>query len=406
MCKYEGCKVPAGPADQGLDWCILHAKSPKDIGTFMRVLYKQIDQTGDEETRNPPFHFIGYRFPCAVSVGKKDKRAGGWGVVLPKEIEKDARFDGAEFGGVAFFSGVKFKGKASFYGATFLETVTFHNATFEKTSPADSSDDASREEMDSITSLYHTLFGELVSFARATFKDTASFSDATFEEAVTFTDATFRTSALFSGATFKKGAWFFRCSAESLFLGGEKPHIRGWGQSRCGVSLRNAYSALEFWRFAQRTFASGGEREKADCAFYFERLWRWRALRPIGASIFQRVAYCFLWCMDCVFLRWTTAYGISLARLFITWSFVIASFGIAFSWAPSLMGRENVAVWTLRNWIDGFHFSVTNFATLGLGDFIPWRALGKVLTSIEALLGAVLVALAVLVIGRKFMRQS
>ena len=115
--------------------------------------------------------------------------------------------------------------------------------------------------------------------------------------------------------------------------------------------------------------------------------------------------YCFLWLLDLVFLRWTTAYGASLAHLVGTWCFVIGGFGVAYSLAPRLIGQHGVCIWTLRNWINGIHYSVTTFATLGLGDFTPGpSSLGKALTSLEALLGAILIALAVLVIGRRFMR--
>ena len=74
---------------------------------------------------------------------------------------------------------------------------------------------------------------------------------------------------------------------------------------------------------------------------------------------------------------------------------------------PRLIERAGESVWTLRNWIIGIHYSVTTFATLGLGHIGPGTSrLGMVLTSIEAILGAVFIALAVLVIGRRFMRQG
>lgn len=86
---------------------------------------------------------------------------------------------------------------------------------------------------------------------------------------------------------------------------------------------------------------------------------------------------------------------------------MISGFGIAFSLNPILVGQRSSPIGALRTWIDGFHYSVTTFATLGLGDLSPGEsALGKILTSIEALLGAVLIALAVLVLGRRFMRQG
>jgi len=172
---------------------------------------------------------------------------------------------------------------------------------------------------------------------------------------------------------------FDGCRARHLDLGDGRPRIRGWGHERCGIYLSQVNTSPSFWRFAQRTFASEGKRTEADAAFYFERIALW--------------------------LRWMTAYGASLARLITTWFAVIGGFGIAFSAVPELIERGGAQVWTCSNWIIGFHYSATTFATLGLGHVGPGPSrLGMVLTSIEALLGAVLIALAVLVIGRRFMR--
>jgi len=51
-----------------------------------------------------------------------------------------------------------------------------------------------------------------------------------------------------------------------------------------------------------------------------------------------------------------------------------------------------------------FYFSVVTFTTLGYGDIRPAPGLGSALTATEAVLGGIMMALTVLVIGRKFMR--
>jgi uncharacterized protein YjbI with pentapeptide repeats len=205
-------------------------------------------------------------------------------------------------------------------------------------------------------------------------------------------------------------------SAKHLNLKVGTPRILGWGKARCGVRIDDKASAVSFWRFAQSTYVNEGKRQQADVSFYFERIARWKELRSVVAPDRAKPAkralaritrwwYCFLWLLDLVFLRWTTAYGASLAHLVGTWFFVIGGFGVAYSMAPRLIGQHGICIWTFRNWINGIHYSVTTFATLGLGDFTPGPSLlGKALTSIEALLGAILIALAVLVIGRRFMR--
>ncbi|MCK4393427.1 hypothetical protein KAX17_11030 [Candidatus Bipolaricaulota bacterium] len=211
---------------------------------------------------------------------------------------------------------------------------------------------------------------------------------------------------------------FDGCTAKHLKLGDGKPRLLGWGAERCGIRIEDHASAVSFWRFAQRAFASEGKRHEADVSFYFERMARWKELRTMVApdgsgkakrtiARLMRVWYGLLWPLDLVFLRYTTAYGASLGHLVATWLLVIWSFGVWFSLSPRLIGHEGASVWTLRNWINGIHYSVTTFATLGLGDLKPGASsLGKVLTSVEALLGAVLVALAVVVVARRFMRQG
>lgn len=333
------CNVPA---EEGTDCCILHQVTPKDVEKFKQALYKQLDEDGSEDERNPRFSFSGYCFPVGIINGPASLRNKTQWVMLPVEMG-EVQFNGARIEGNASFSGAKIEGNASFCGTKIEGAAVFDEARI-------------------------------------------------------------------NGST-----WFRGCEAGDLYLGVGAPRIRGWGQNRCGLTLKDAWTAPSFWIFAQRTFSKNGRREKADAAFYFARLWRWRDLRktkpPAGSSklglriVLLRALYWVLWAMDCVFLRWTTAYGASLVRLIATWFIVIGSFGAAFSMAPSLMGRENVVIGSLRRWIEGLHFSVTTFTTLGLGNFAPVRSWGLVLTSVEAVLGGFLIALAVLVIGRKFMRQ-
>jgi hypothetical protein len=247
----------------------------------------------------------------------------------------------------------------------------------------------------------------------------ASFENAQIEGDARFDDALIQGDTRFDNVQIGGNAWFGGCECRSLALGSNKPYIRGWGDARCGILISNPRAGVSFWRFAQRTFSRIGEREKADAAFYFERLNRWRVIRQNKADAdtarikqlwknwIIRPGYWALFLLDLLFVRWTTAYGASVARLFFTWFLVIGGFGITFSMVPRLIERAGVQVWSLRNWIVGIHYSVTTFATLGLGHIGPGSSrLGMVLTSIEATLGAVLIALAVLVIGRRFMRQG
>jgi len=347
-----------------------------------------------------------------------------WAIFSDAKFEKRANFSDAKFSW-AYFRGATFAG-AIFGGATFEEAL-FRGAKFEF--GADFSDakfswaSFSDAKFEKLASFSDAKFEKRADFRGATFAG-AHFNDATFAEAL-FRGAKFEFGADFSGATFAEAADFFATEARVLYLGTGNPQIRGWGHARCGVRLEDCSSAPSFWRFAQRTYSAIGEREKADAAFYFARVAERKAQRAVDWPSHEGIRWCgwvpwlmkcllsmipkawptFVWAVECVFVRWTTAYGASLARLFITWAFAVGSFGAAYSLAPSLIGN-GPKIWSWDNWIVGLHFSVTTFTTLGLGDPKPLRLAARVLTSAEAILGAVLVALAVLVIGRRYMRQS
>lgn len=363
-CKHPGCKVPADP---GLPFCILHDAWPKDVGRFRGALFAQIGEGGPSEGRNERYSFKGYIFPTSVAVGYAEEPVGS--VIRIPAITGNVSFDGARIMGGASFDGATIGGDVSFEGARIDGRTSFIKTTIE---------------------------GDAI-----------------------FTGATINGDVSFNGTTIEKSASFEALTCRRLLIGIDKPHIRGWGHDRCGVVIRDPDAAISFWHFAQKSCSKQGEREKADAAFYFERLNRWRILRRIKADdgepwmrrLWQnwviRPGYWLLFLLDLFLVRWTTAYGASLARLFTTWFIVISGFGIAFSLNPVFIGQRGSAIGALRTWINGLHYSVTTFATLGLGDLSPGEsALGKVLTSIEALLGAVLIALAVLVLGRRFMRQG
>jgi len=453
VCEHGNCNVPAEP---GQELCILHLASPKDVDRFKEVLYQKIDETGPEETRSGRFSFASCHFPCGIRIGADTDRKTSSDVLLPVVIEGDVDFVSATIEGNARFDGARIKGNVFFGSAELARDVGFENAEVEG----------------------DVYFGDakvkgLVWFGRSEIGGDVWSSDAEIGGDVYFGDAKIGGNVLFHDTRIEKGIWFDgariggnvlfqrakivmagfadaaidgdvwfdsaeidgRLDLENVKIGGSasfngfscrylrlglnKPRIRGWGEERCGTSITDPEAAVSFWRFAQAVFSKTGERGKADAAFYFERLNRWRILRRIKADDYEpwmrrlwqnwviRPGYWFLFLLDLFFVRWTTAYGASIARLFTTWFAVIGGFAAAFSLNPGLIGRAEASVWTLSNWIDGVHYSVTTFATLGLGDLSPGESsLGKVLTSVEALLGAVLIALAVLVLGRKFMRQG
>ncbi len=370
MCEWESktwrvkyrCKVPA---DLGSSYCIFHKPEEKDPQKFNKKCYEQIDEVGPEDERNPPHDFTGYVFPEGLTVGKIEHRATTHSVVLPKEIPPGARFDEAVVGGIVDFENAIFKGVGAFLGATFKLEALFKRTTF---------------EMDAI-------------FQATTFNSTAVFRDAIFKESVDF-----------SGATFKDAIGFKGSQAATVELGVHRPTILWWEKDREGVTVRHWSSAPSFWGFVRGTFEKMGQRERADAAYYFEKLWQRRCRLSHTARISTRILATLGYPFDLLLLRMPIAYGTSLIRPLMSWFVVITLFGGLYAGFPSLLGRTVNSIWTLSNWVISLHFSVTTFTTLGLGDIYPGRLLGRALTSIEAMVGAVLMALTVVVISRKLMR--
>lgn len=203
-------------------------------------------------------------------------------------------------------------------------------------------------------------------------------------------------------ASFQGSTSVSRLCAGGCVVGEGKPTTAWWVKNRRGLAIAPSPGTASVWKTIRTIFSESDEREKADAAYYFERIARQRAnLEVRGLRWFVAIL---AYCVDLVALRLSSAYGTSIARVGATWIAVIGAFGTAFSAAPSLVARSVENVWNLENWVIGFQFSVTTFTTLGLGDIYPERLLGRLLTSLEAVLGGVIMALTVLVIGRKFMR--
>ncbi|MBS4097562.1 MAG: two pore domain potassium channel family protein [Sulfuricella sp.] len=88
----------------------------------------------------------------------------------------------------------------------------------------------------------------------------------------------------------------------------------------------------------------------------------------------------------------------ALALFFITSVLLVGGFGIAWDVFKNFAAANSNA---LPSEIDAFYFSVVAFTTLGFGDFVPINNAGKILVSIEALMGAThMVAFFSIVVGR------
>jgi len=256
-------------------------------------------------------------------------------------------------------------------------------------------------------------------FVDAKIEGSAEFWNVTIGEDANFRCAEIGGVASFEGVTIKGPVDFAFADADGLSLGKGKPTTIPtfrWSErglaNRCGITLRDLATAPEFWRFAQRMFEKEGERERADAAFYFSRLTRlspWRVKREgtwkqQAVQILRRIGMLPGWLADCLFLRWPIGYGASLPRTIASWFVVLGGFTIVYATVPGALDGPRAALWSGANWAMALYSSVSVFVTLGMGAVQQTCPLGQTLIAVEGVLGALLMALTVAVVTRKFMR--
>ena len=370
------CRVAA---EKGSKFCIFHEPGEKDIQRFKQAFYSQIREEGSADERNEQYDFRGYVFPTGLTVRGEEAE-----LILPREIR-----------GSLIMVESTIEGNADFWGATIEENADFLDATIEGNADFTVATIEGCADFTGATIKGHAEFGG------TTIKGYADFRGTTIEGYADFMGVTIE-EAYFWAATFKGEVSFSGARIAHLLLAPGRPTILWWARNREGVTLKNWATGSSFWAFARRTFTEMDERERADAAFYFEKVWQRRS--RLASSGRERLMAILGYPFELLLLRLPIAYGTSLVRPLMSWFVFIVLFGGLYAGFPSLIGRTVKSVWTLSNWVISLHFSVTSFTTLGLGDIRPDRLLGKALTSIEAVVGGVLMALTVVVISRKLMR--
>ena len=108
------------------------------------------------------------------------------------------------------------------------------------------------------------------------------------------------------------------------------------------------------------------------------------------------------------FVEWLLAdlpseYGTNWVRLFLFSLLVIIGNAVPYAvWSKLIDGFPETSSYFIR-FLNALYYSLVTFTTLGYGDMHPTGWL-KALSAIEALTGAVFMALIVAVIARKWMR--
>jgi len=367
LCKWRSmyrtdyvCKVPAQP---GSDFCIFHERGTKNIDEFESKLADQIRMVGDGDERNQPHDWTGYVFPRTLNLARYGN------------IDNTITLGEAVIKGNLNCTGAALTGGIYLWKAVILGDAIFKRATLGP-------------------------------------KGVSIFFGARIEGRLRMLDASFLKDTDFDG-----------CTAMSLQLGRGRPKM--WGKNRRGLQHERPGTGESFWRFASSQFDREGRRAAADAAHYFERIARWRVRLRIPfyfqtfydqkerrrksiRFILAKIPMGALWLVDLILLRWTTAYGASLSRLFGTWALLMGSFSSVYyllqRMGISLFSSASTGLDYPFSFGRALYFSIVTFTTLGYGDIVPLPGLGSVLVAAEAILGGITMALTVMVIGRKFMR--
>jgi uncharacterized protein YjbI with pentapeptide repeats len=117
------------------------------------------------------------------------------------------------------------------------------------------------------------------------------------------------------------------------------------------------------------------------------KVWDWLRFRAryFGSLLFDGVAL----------------YGNSPWRVFLISALVMFVFGCVYWWHSA---TGNPPFNQIRTWFDNFYYSVSTFTTLGIGTPFPEETWAKIMTSIEAWIGAAMMSLFVFSLGRKALR--
>jgi len=147
---------------------------------------------------------------------------------------------------------------------------------------------------------------------------------------------------------------------------------------------------IEMFRLAYRGWEAVGDRRFAD---QYYRQYR-RLLRKTKPFVLRAV--------ETVFLDWSSGYGTSWMRVLASWLCVILLSTLAFWIGAGIIdertGERSKSLWR------SLYFSIVTFTTLGYGDYRPRAGLFRAIATVTAMLGAILVAILVLVFSRAAMR--
>jgi len=413
MCKmahFGNCDPET--ADQ--EYCIFHKpdKTEEEAVEFYRKFLERFEHEIILGIRHPAvinsvvfkeeLHCEGFVFPRNLPNNFELGVDLWWGTVF----EENAIFSEATFEGYALFAGAKFNAEAWFDKVVFQDHANFVGATFKG----------------------------LTMFSEAYFEDEADFMGATFESVVMFDRAIFKGDVNFNETTFEEvpeftGKW--KAEKYKFYGGLNFSHA----DIRKGINInipsewfKLPEAEIEARRVQRLSYEKEGKRDEADRMFVLER----RAYRKVlknrakekysnakmpyqkfEAILFLIYVYIST-AIEAILADWISLYGTSWGRIILSSFWVITVNAILYQALSHfshvvILGIPIGTIYTngasegIPGLLNALYYSLVTFTTLGYGDMHPTGWL-KALSAIEALTGAVFMALIVAVIARKWMR--
>jgi uncharacterized protein YjbI with pentapeptide repeats len=392
------------------EFCIFHDPSPeKDANLFKKMIGEQI------ETETEEHNFIGYHFPekWDFFVGKKLEL----GANFMNAIFCDAFFNDAVFKGKACFDYSRFMGDVNFTAVEFKEGVSFDFAIFQKAY-------FRITDFKRYAHFVSATFQKYVCFWGASFGECASFLSTKFEDRADFKDFTSR-GMNFRGSVFEKKLelvpetagkidfrdveFLFRSKVnanlkETLYQGAFMENIAlidcVWPEDCIIYEERHmndqeinlSYQQLEtIYRNLKQNMQNHGDYSTAGELYYREM-----EMRRKGATRIRERAGLGVY-------KYLAGYGERYWNTAIVSIFIVFSFAFLYEILDCLhYSIENPSL--QQRIIDVIYFSFVTFTTLGLGDIAPANIVGKVMICFEAVIGAFMIAVFVVVFVRKMAR--
>jgi len=151
------------------------------------------------------------------------------------------------------------------------------------------------------------------------------------------------------------------------------------------------------YRNLKQSMQRHGDYSKAGDFYYREIECRKKAMREKRFSLnwFKSFGHSLL--------KYTCGYGEKPERTALSSFLTILVFAFVY-WSISCLQYPEDVHTALEKVVSSLYFSFVTFTTLGLGDIHPVNSLGRSLVCCEAVIGAFLIALFVVVFARKMMR--